>query len=374
MRFVKKIFLTLLLLYGYFPDGHAQTFPVQVTTAVRPPYSLRLSDYANPAYDRIQANIYMADLTQINYRALVRLVIKGPGGIEISTKPGAELGPFFLNGGATEVLTGAELNELFKLENLNFSGISLQEYRQNGALPEGLYQFQFEVRDFNNPQVAVSSVNTGFAMAWLVLNDPPIINKPADGTTVKPQPVQNIFFQWTPRHTGSPNAAFTTEYQLELVEIYPAGRNANDAMLTSPPIFETTTFATAYNYGMADPYLLPGKWYGFRVKAQDTEGRDFFKNQGFSQVYKFYYGNPCPVPTIKAESIGPDQLRLHWMADADHNTFDIRYRLKGEEVTVEKKGLFFRERHQNQMERVPLANGQSQRRSPHPDAGPFAGL
>ena len=279
----------------------------------------------------------MADLTQTNYRALVRLIIRGPGGIEISTKPGSELGPIFLNGGSTEILTGADVGELFRTENLNFIGLSLAEYQRNAALPEGVYQFHFEIRDFNNPNITVSNTNTGFSTAWLILNDPPILNKPQNNATLEPQTVQNIFFQWTPRHTGSPNAAFSTEYKLELVEIYPSERNANDAMLTTQPIFETTTFATAYNYSITDPNLIEGRWYAFRVKAQDTENRDFFKNSGYSEVFKFYYGKACPLPTIAVEQISSQSLRLSWADDPMHSFYRIRYRPKTEEITITKK-------------------------------------
>lgn len=304
----------------------AQIFPIQINTSIRGPYSLNLSDYAQPTYDRISTNIFCADLTKVDYPVKLRLVIRGPGGINISTLPGYEVGPILLDGGTTVPLTGAELSSMFNPDKLNFSGITKNQYLANRALPEGIYQFHFEALDFNVNAV-VSNVNIGFASAWLILNDPPIINKPVNEATVQPLNPQNIFFQWTPRHTGSPNAATSVEYDIQLVEVYPFDRNANDAMLSAPPIFETTTSATAYNFGMQDPTLVEGKWYAFRIRARDVNGLDLFKNQGYSEVYKFYYGQPClAVSGLKTESLSPTSILVSWNEDPSYTEAFVEYR------------------------------------------------
>jgi hypothetical protein len=328
MRLLKSF--TLFILPIIFPLAiQAQVYPVTVNTIVRAPYSLNLSDYASPTYDRIQVNLFMADITKVNYPVKVRLIIKGEGGITLSTIPSQEIGPLYLNGGENLFLSGADLNQLFNPEKLNFSGISYQQYKQNAALPEGNYQFQFEIVDYNLG-VTISNVNSGFASAWLILNDPPLINQPAQNATVVPQSLQNIFFQWTPRHTGSPNSAFTTVYDIQLVEIYPASRNANDAMLSSPVIFEKTVFTTSYNYNVIDPYLFPDKWYAFRVKAHDVDNRDFFKNQGYSEVYRFYYGAACATPdNIRVDPVDLTSALVYWDAQSTHLSAEVSYREKG---------------------------------------------
>lgn len=322
--------LILITVYCLLPtDCSAQVYPVLVNTSLRGPYSLSLSDYATPAYDRIQANIYLADITKNNYPVKIRLVIRSITGINISTSPSNEVGPIYLDGGVNQTLTGSELYTLFDPNRLNFSGISYNQYRANG-LPEGNYQFNFEVVDAQFG-IVISNVNVGYANAWLILNDPPLINKPENGVTILPTLPQNIFFQWTPRHTGSPNAAFTTEYDVQLVEIYPAGANANDAMLTAPIIFEKTTFATAYNYSIADPNLIEGKWYAFRVRAHDQNGLDLFKNQGYSEVYSFYYGQPCSVPQgVTVEVTGTNTALVSWNQEDNFNSVAVEYKLLAE--------------------------------------------
>lgn len=328
----KLVHSTLILTTVYClltTASSAQVYPVLVNTTMRGPYSLNLSDYATPAYDRIQTNLYLADVTKNNYPVKVRLVIRSISGILITTTPGYELGPIYLDGGVNQTLTGSELYSLFDPTRLTFSGISYNEYKAKG-LPEGNYQFHFEVLD-NQFGVVISNINVGYANAWLILNDPPLINKPVNGGTIAPTLPQNIFFQWTPRHTGSPNSAFTTEYDIQLVEIYPSDRNANDAMLTAPIIFEKTTFATAYNLSVADPNLIEGKWYAFRVRAHDQNGLDLFKNQGYSEVYSFYYGQPCAIPQqLNVEAIGVDAALVSWNQDDNLNSVFVEYKALSE--------------------------------------------
>ncbi|MBC7451449.1 MAG: hypothetical protein H7259_08175, partial [Cytophagales bacterium] len=304
----------------------AQVYPVQVTTTMRGPYSLSLEDYATPGYDRIQTNLYLADLSKVNYPVKLRLVMRNSAGVFIATSPGNEVGPIYLDGGVNHLLTGSDVYSLFDATKLTFGGITYNQYKANG-LPEGIYQINFEVVDYNLG-VVISNVTLGFATAWLILNDPPLINKPANGSTVVPVYPQNLYFQWTPRHTGSPNSAFTTKYFIQLVEIYPAGRNANDAMLTSPLIFEKTLNATGFNYGIGDPNLIVGKWYALRIRAHDQNGLDLFKNQGYSEVYSFYYGKTCPqLPDVKVTSIDATSSLVTFSSDVDHQSYELEYKL-----------------------------------------------
>ena len=334
-RFVRTTFILTTVYCLLTTESHAQVYPVLVNTTMRGPYSLSLTDYATPAYDRIQANIYLADITKNNYPVKIRLVIRSVAGIDIRTSAGNELGPIYLDGGVNQTLTGSDVYNLFDANKLTFSGISYNQYRANG-LPEGNYQFHFEVVDAQFG-IVISNINIGYANAWLILNDPPIINKPANGITITPTLPQNIFFQWTPRHTGSPNAAFTTEYDVQLVEIYPAGANPNDVMLSAPIIFEKSTFATAYNYSIADPNLIEGKSYAFRVRAHDQNGLDLFKNQGFSEVFSFYYGLPCPqVTNLNVISIDNTSSLITFSGNEAHQLYTLEYKQKSKNWSSSK--------------------------------------
>jgi Purple acid Phosphatase, N-terminal domain/Bacterial EndoU nuclease len=322
----KKIFLFLGFTALYF-SSFSQIFPVQATTQLSRPYSLYLSDYTAPGSERLSLNIFLTDATRTDLNVRLRLRIEGQG-IRIETKPGFIPPPLTLNGGVPLQLISADLAAYFEPRNLDFSGTTQREYEQKGSLPEGLYQFCFEVYEYNR-NVKIS--NTGCATAWLILNDPPIINLPRDNEKVRIQSPQQVTFQWTPRHTGSPNSAFTTEYDFKLVEVWPSTRNPNDAILTSRPIYETTTTATTLIYGATETALEPGRRYAFQIKARSIAGvseLNLFKNNGLSQVSSFVFGDAClPPQNIVADATGPTKFSVKWDAGASQTAYNLRYRL-----------------------------------------------
>jgi len=128
---------------------------------------------------------------------------------------------------------------------MEVSGINRSKLASTQQLPEGFYYFKIEVLDYQrNNKVS----NTGTSMAWLVLNDPPILNLPFE-EKLRIQDPQQVQFQWTPRHTSSPNSAFETEYSFRLWEIWPRDRNPNEVMRTKRPMVEKTVMTTSYFTG-----------------------------------------------------------------------------------------------------------------------------
>jgi Fibronectin type III domain len=322
---LKHILPLLIVLTSW--KGVAQVFPIQSTLQITPPYSLSLADYVAPGTERLALNVYLADVNRPELSVRFRLRVEGIG-IRIETKPEFLLDPVIINGGVPLRLIGTDLAPYFDPRNLNFSGITQREYEQKGALPEGLYQITFEALEYNR---GVKISNAATVMAWLVLNDPPLINLPRDNEKLRVQSPQQVVFQWTPRHTGSPNAAFTTEYEFKLVEVWPATRNANDAVLTSPAIFETTTQASTLVYGPAETPLEPGRRYAFRIKAKSIVGVDelnLFKNNGYSQVSTFVYGDACTLPTgIQTEVISSSRINVQWETQENHTSYTVNYRV-----------------------------------------------
>lgn len=324
-NFFRYILPFLILLTSL--KGEAQVYPVQSTLQFTPPYSLTLADYVAPGSEKVVLNIFLADVNRPELSVRLRLRIEGVG-IRIETKAEYLPEPMMISGGVPLRLIGADLVDYFDPRNLNFSGITQREYEQKAALPEGLYQFTFEVIEYNR---GVKISNSATVMAWLILNDPPLINLPKDNDKIRIQSPQQVIFQWTPRHTGSPNAAFSTEYEFRLVEVWPSIRNPNDAILTSPAIFETTTAASTLIYGPAETSLEPGRRYAFRIKAKSIVGVDelnLFKNNGYSQVSTFVYGDACTLPTgIQAEVISSSKIGFAWDTEDNHTGYNIKYRL-----------------------------------------------
>ncbi len=324
MKYFKAILFVLLVASQVESVG--QVFPVQSTVQLTPPYSLYLSDYAAPGSERLRVTAFLIDATRPELNVRFRLRIEG-NGIKIETKPEFMPPPVTLLGGVPLQLISSDLAAYFDPRNLNFTGITQREIEQRGALPEGLYQFCFEVVEYNR---GVKISNTGCAVAWLILNDPPIVNVPADNEKIRIQDPQQVIFQWTPRHRGTPNSAFNAEYDFKLVEVWPSTRNPNDAILTSPVIFQTTTSETTIIYGPAETPLEPGRRYAFQLRAHAYAGADelsLFKNNGYSQVYTFVYGDAClPPKNISVSDVGTTRFNVSWDGASNQTTYALRYR------------------------------------------------
>jgi len=314
------------LLFSFL--SNAQVYPVQGTATLIPPYALRLSDYTTSTADRFVLNVLLADVSKADLHVRFRISITGQN-VKLETKPEYIGSMITMQGGVPLRLTNMELAEYFDPNHLNFSGISKSDFLKTGILPEGFYQFCFEVYEYNR---GVKISNTICAPAWLILNDPPLINLPLIGTKLKPLSPQNVMMQWTPRHTGSPNAAFTTEYEVKVVEVWPANRNPNDAILTQPAIYETTTNSTSLVYGPDATQLEPGRRYAFRVQAKAMTGSDhldLFKNNGYSETTTFIYGDACDAPiNITAQTESPTRFSLQWDASPSQTGYAVQYRVK----------------------------------------------
>ena len=250
------------------------------------------------------------DVTVGDYNVKFRITIEGVG-ITIKTKPNFTPQPTTIPGGGIPlVLYGEDLLEYFSPNNLDFLGLSRKEFDKTGKLPEGVYRFNVEVLDYNRGTVVSSK---GTTIAWIILNDPPLLNLPRKDTKIKIFDPTNIPFTWTPRHTGSPNSAFSSEYVFRIVEVWPANRNPYDAFLSQPTLFEATTTQSQIIYGVAEPALIPGRKYAWQVQARDVDGKDLFKNLGKSEVYVFQFGDALGMPeNFRQEGVTASTLSVRW--------------------------------------------------------------
>ena len=300
----------------------AQILPVQSTVQLIPPYSLRLSDYSTSALDRIFLNVLLIDVVEPTIQVRLKMHIENSAGLAIQNKDlVAGATPITLEGGIPTRLGNTDLRPYFELNNL--IGITPQQY--NASLPEGLYRFCFEVFDITSGRKLSRKDCT---TVFLVLNDPPLLNLPSRGEQIVSRNPQNLFFTWTPRHLNATNV----EYQFELKELWDRNTDPQTDFLKSPPLFETTTRATALLYGPGETQLLPNKKYGWRVRAVVNDGiseASIFKNDGYSEIYYFTYTDTCDEPKyILAESQGVTKENITWQI-AGHEQYQLQYRKKG---------------------------------------------
>lgn len=311
----------------------AQEFPVLVQVTLPGPHSIYISDYAAPE-SNLQLIVRLRDLDRSEYRMKFRITIEGMG-ITLRTKSTYTPFPSVLQGGVTEIFTGYDLRNYFHPDNLDFFGITKSQFAKTRTLPEGLYTFYFEVLDF---QRGVPVSNRAMTAAWLIQNDPPLLNVPFNNEKIVAHDPQNIMFSWTPRHLASPNSAFNTEYEFSLIELYPANRNPNDLFRSVRPIFQTTTTQTSLLYGMTETLLIPGRKYAYRVRAYDIGKRDVFRNSGYSEVFTFQYGDACLLPSnVRAQSLDETRLKIEWIPQSFHTGFEVRWKEEGARDWAEQR-------------------------------------
>lgn len=268
----------------------AQTYPVQINTQLVPPYSGYLPDYADPTAQNLKVFLQFNDFSISQYNLRLKFEIKG-NGFSLVTKSTFNPPPISLQPGQPMLLSGLDLAPYLSSNNLDFVGINQSQYEQRMALPEGYYSICITAFDYysSNP-IKVS--NEACAQGWFTLSNPPLLNLPFCNSVVNPLEPQNIVFNWTPVNLGSPNSSFNTSYLFELWEMRPDSTiNPNQIVLSTQPIYSSTTEINSLNYGITETPLNLYTKYAWRVKAIDASGKDWFINKGYSQVCTFHYGS-----------------------------------------------------------------------------------
>jgi len=303
----------------------SQTFPVTLVPQAVPPAPIYFSSYADISSinSPLRLQIVLNDLSQANREIRLKAYFEGNGIAFESNNVVTGAPSLFIEGGIPLVLSNTELAPYFAFQNI--TGISPTIYGE--AIPEGSYQFCFEVFDaLTGAPISQKTCTT----TYIFQNEPPLLVNPLNKKDIAEQNPLNLLFQWTPRHINVSNV----QYELSIVEIWDQTINPQAAFLASPPFFQTTTTNTTYLYSPADPLLLPNKRYAWRVKAKAINGAEevgIFKNNGFSEVYWFNYIAPCDTPdTVRHEVKGAQQVNILWDDfTIDVPQFNIRYREKG---------------------------------------------
>ncbi|MES2629844.1 MAG: carboxypeptidase-like regulatory domain-containing protein [Bacteroidota bacterium] len=267
--------------------------PVQVNVSLIPPYSNRINDFYLGNSPKLRVMLVNHDLTRPGLEVRLKMSIRTTGnGTILQSNEYGNYPSLFLDPGVPVTVTMADLTPYFNVSNLSFVGMSMADY-QKGFLKEGIYSFCFEAIEVNSRQ---SLSTEGCAQAPLSYDEPPLLNAPAKGTVVAQKEPTNLIFQWTPRHMSSGNAAFNTEYVFQLTELNDPNVNPQSAFDRGQPLFERVMDASAMLYGPAEPLLLVGRRYAWRVQVrQKTNSGDGqqFRNNGYSEVSFFDYQAPA---------------------------------------------------------------------------------
>ena len=313
----------LLFLLLTFTGGVAlaQTDAPPVTLAVQtlPPFTPNLSSWSDVLNDKVGLTLLLNDRAQAGYQVGLRMTIEGQG-VRLQTSLDWQPTPIALSYGVPVRISSIDLLEYFDLDHLIFSGISRQQYLDQGGLPEGSYAVCFEAYDLLRAGEGPASLRAcSFLQARLL--DPPVVLSPS-GVQIPLNP-QLLLVQWQARHT----ATFLTAYT---VEIY-----ARDSVLTPEQTYSLQQpFLTATVDGLNSllidasyPQLEVGGNYFVRVRASDPGGTTAFKNSGYSPLAFFAYGSDCMPPVGLAVDVqGHDRAGVSWNYQPGSASYVMRYR------------------------------------------------
>jgi hypothetical protein len=268
---------------------------------------------------KMQLMINPTDISISQRQVRLKLYIQG-NGLNIQSSDFIQgQRPIFINGGELQTLTNTDISALFRLENLQ--GISPAQYAN--PLPEGMYNFCFEMYDFvTNQKISQKSC----ASLYLILNDPPLLNTPQKNEQIASTEFPNILFTWTPRQINATNIS----YKFELKQLIDPSLDPQIGFQMSPILYEETLFGTALLYNLSMPILTPGLRYAWRVRAISTTGLSenaVFKNDGYSEIYSFKYTASCAAPTfLLSESQSSKSVKITWEGIPEHTRYQVQYK------------------------------------------------
>ncbi|WP_298734621.1 fibronectin type III domain-containing protein [uncultured Chitinophaga sp.] len=306
----------------------AQQYPVKVQVQTLQPVSAQLSNLYTGTQARMLVTLINTDLQKPVLRVRLRLNIKGTT-VALRNRDYGYYPEIALDAGIPVQLSLNDLAPYFNIENMEVSGVPRQQLAQSGKLPDGFYNFCVEVVEVNSGQL-VSNAKQGCAPpVWISTSEPPLLNLPRKGESVAFREPLNIVFNWTPRHMGSPNAAFQTEYEFTLVELWDNGVLPEAGFSTMPPLYQTTTPATTLLYGPAEPPLLPGKRYAWRIRAKAKQGVDdfdVFLNNGYSEIFYFTLQEDCQPPQQPVATVQDGRISINWLPQPKMFEYVVEYR------------------------------------------------
>ncbi len=324
-------FRFLIALFSLLTIGvRAQSYPVQVSVQLVPPFSGYLPDYASPGNDNLRIFITFMDFSQPSYDVKLKFKLSG-NNVSIQSKSWYYAGPFTLEPGVPLMLSGTDLAAMLNAANNDYSGITLAQYNQSKVLPEGFYTIEVTAYDAANP-LPIQVSNTGLTQAWMMLCDPPMTNLPACGNEVPSSDPQFLTFSWTPLSMTAPQSALGTEYLFELWEVMPPNNSPGNVVQSTAPIYTTTTNLTMITYGIAEPPLQIGWTYVWRVRAYDLDGRALFRNNGYSQICTFQFGDNSELLgnlaqlTLSAQVLTHRQARCTWDSLGAYASYHLEFR------------------------------------------------
>lgn len=313
------IYLIVLIVNGSYAQS---SYPIYVSPALTPPYSLKLSDYSKFGSQQLVVNIAVNDLNVSNLPVKLHIKMETVG-ITIESLPTLNTTPIYLDGGAATILFGDDLADYFDINNLTFKGYSKEAYRRTGQLPEGFYKFTVEVLHFQTNRLIS---NAGTATAWISVGKPPVLKLPENGKELGEFKGMPIVFSWYASKLGNPMSAAGVQYKFEMWEMRVDGISPYTIAASVPLFHEETTSNTMVTVLPSSLLMEPGMKYAWRVTAMDVSGMVPFEQDGHSEMRVFTYKSKCnSVANLKADQHGRNGSFV-WDPGSNHTSYNIELR------------------------------------------------
>lgn len=287
-QFLQGIFV--LMMIWLLPFTAAAQVDVHVT--ILPPYSNKLSDYLSRPQ---QCLITVHNETTVTQNVQLRGEFTGDNGVSIRSSANYKSSaPIRLSANETRQLNIGDIQNLFDINKITFTGVTKAQFIQDNGVPEGNYQICLQAFDYftNKPLSETSPSGCSNIFPVISVEDPTLI-APYDEQVVSAAAGQNFVISWsTP--AGAPPS---TQYTVKIVQMFgnTSPQNAFNTSIT--PIFfqQTVTGTNSLVYGPAMPAMTIGRHYAIAITAADLSNTVTFKNKGQSVVTSFVYGDTTAV-------------------------------------------------------------------------------
>ena len=289
----QKIFSLVLILSLLLKVASAQVYPLQVHVQIQPPYSSYIRDYVTDM-SKVTLNVQNTSATN-SYKIYFGGRLRNSDGSIAATLLPSNRPSQYIEILPLQNLTlnRNDLQPLYNPSNLSYTGIS-NEMIAAGVIPDGNYSYCVTAYDWSASTVTLLSsppdAGASCAMFMLRMIEPPQLAQPLCSSRVNAITPQNVVLSWT-MPAGINMVGADIEYHLKVVEV-PDGMTPNDAMTNSTNIIiDQYTKNLLYNITSTDLALESGKRYAYQVQVKDNNAVNYFKENGFSTVCYFDYGN-----------------------------------------------------------------------------------
>ncbi len=267
-----------------------QTYPINITTFVKPPYPTKFEDWESIT-DKIFINL--TNISSSNYDVNLNLAITGPNGFTVNKQKVLDY-EFNLGSHKTISIKGNDWDNYGM--NLKIDDIFPESERlfvvKNRAFREGNYNICWQAVDKNgiNP---LSDKTQGCYSFEVTYGESPKIINPTANLAVPAQSPSLVSINWTHQTTGAP-----FEYTVKVIELTKSIPKDINLAMNNPgiPAFFEEDAIKGFSKILRNENFKKGNKYAVRVTARDPKSKVYFKNAGHSEIIIFTYGQetgPC---------------------------------------------------------------------------------